>query len=386
MSVIELNGLKVTLGDPIQVAEGVGHCWFPQMEKFSTGELIASVSIHADAHGLSVHAQRIYISEDQGRTWQYRHTVTDAGLSVKVPRPNGDMLALPGRTAPDPPGQWRTFSGPYVRYRDGGNRIEIEAGGMRVEGLPRDIQSEEEHNVLPGDINHGVQVFDGEGLEVDGRLITTLYGTFDGDPGYSTICFESDDEGRTWRYLSVVAGPGILPDRGHGPGEANMCVLETGELMCVMRLGGGREFNLARSYSGDGGRSWSPVDWLPAFSVEPSLRRLSNGVLIITAGRPGIYAWLSTDPRGESWQEIDLVAHHNDWAPGPEYVIRPEKSGVRALRGARDQTTAYTELVEIEPNRLLMAYDRTPFGWQPVPLDSDERSRVFVMPIDVERT
>jgi hypothetical protein len=117
---------------------------------------------------------------------------------------------------------------------------------MRVEGLPRDIQSEEEHNVLPGDINHGVQVFDGEGLEVDGRLITTLYGTFDGDPGYSTICFESDDEGRTWRYLSVVAGPDILPDRGHGPGEANMCVLETGELMCVMRLGGGREFNLAR--------------------------------------------------------------------------------------------------------------------------------------------
>ena len=136
MSVVELNGLKVTLGDPIQVAEGIGHCWFPQMEKFSTGELIASVSIHADAHGLSVHAQRIYISEDQGRTWQYRHTVTDAGLSVKVPRPNGDMLVLPGRTAPDPPGQWRNFSGPYVRYRDGGKRIEIEAGGMRVEGLP----------------------------------------------------------------------------------------------------------------------------------------------------------------------------------------------------------------------------------------------------------
>ena len=81
-----------------------------------------------------------------------------------------------------------------------------------------------------------------------------------------------------------------------------------------------------------------------------------------------------------------MVAHHNKWAPGPEYVIRPETSGVRALCRFRDQTTAYTELVEIEPNRLMMAYDRTPFGWQPVPADSDERSRVFVMPIDVERT
>ena len=51
-----------------------------------------------------------------------------------------------------------------------------------------------------------------------------------------------------------------------------------------------------------------------------------------------------------------------------------------------EQTTSYTEMVEVEPNRLLMVYDRTPFGWNPVPPDSEERSRVFVLPINVERT
>ena len=52
MSIVELNGLKITLGAPVQVAEGVGHCWFPQMAMFSTGELIASVSTDADARPL----------------------------------------------------------------------------------------------------------------------------------------------------------------------------------------------------------------------------------------------------------------------------------------------------------------------------------------------
>jgi hypothetical protein len=38
------------------------------------------------------------------------------------------------------------------------------------------------------------------------------------------------------------------------------------------------------------------------------------------------------------------------------------------------------------PTGELMAYDRTPFGWRPVPADSPERSRAFVLPITVERT
>ena len=117
MREIKLKGLRVTIEGPIQIAEGVGHCWFPQMALFPNGELLVSVSIVADAHG---HAQDIYISTDasqaqEGQTWEHRYTVAEAMTSVKIPRPNGDLLMVPGRVYPDPPGQWRAFSGPYVR-------------------------------------------------------------------------------------------------------------------------------------------------------------------------------------------------------------------------------------------------------------------------------
>ncbi|RIK25727.1 MAG: hypothetical protein DCC55_40445 [Chloroflexi bacterium] len=256
---------------------------------------------------------------------------------------------------------------------------------MHLVDLPRDIRPYEPHQLVPGMVNGGIQMFDGDGLEVGGQLLTTMYLTFQGDDLYSTIALTSDDEGHTWRYLSTIAGPEAVPGAPEGPCEPGMVQLATGELMCVLRVGSGSTWNLFRSYSRDEGRTWSPVDRLPAFSVEPSLRRLHNGTLALTTGRAGIYLWLSTDPRGTAWQPIDLVAHHNTWAPSSRYTIVPEQSGDRALRHAHDQTTAYTELVEVAPNRLLMVYDRTPFGWNPVPHDSDERSRVFALPMHIER-
>ena len=399
MSQVSLPGLKVNLGDPTLVAEAVGHCWFPGMGQFPTGEVIVSVSIVADAHGLQIRAQRIYVSEDDGQTWEYRYTVSEAPAGVKIPRPDdGDMLMVPGRMDPDPPGQWRSFAGPYARYQEGGRRIVIENKGARMEGLPRDIKATDPKSVPAGTVNQGAHSFGGRNcgaLEVDGQLLVTNYLEFDGDDLYSTVLLGSSDEGRTWRYISTVAGPEAVPPHPsmapgvvtqstpHGPCEPSMVQLETGELMCVMRVGSGPDWNLARTYSDDGGRTWSECDYLPAWSVEPSLRRLSNGTLALSTGRPGIYLWLSKDPRGESWEQIDIIERHNASAP-PEQQIRAEKSGSQKERHATAQTTAYTELVEIAPNKLLLVYDRTPFAWNPVPLDSEERSRVYVMPIEVQ--
>jgi hypothetical protein len=217
--------------------------------------------------------------------------------------------------------------------------------------------------------------FDGDALLVDGQLIATLYGSKAGDEFYSVVVATSQDGGRTWRYLATVAGPECVPDaepRGHGPAEPALVQLADGDLMCVMRMGGGEDFPLRRSYSRDGGHTWSTPDPLPAGSVEPSLKRLQNGVLALSTGRPGIFLWLSTDRRGERWQSIDLLAHHNRWAPSAGYQITPA------------QTTAYTEIIGIAPNRLLLAYDRTPYGWQPTPAGSNERNRIFLLPFEIE--
>lgn len=42
-------------------------------------------------------------------------------------------------------------------------------------------------------------------------------------------------------------------------------------------------------------------------------------------------------------------------------------------------------IVEISPNRLLLVHDRIPVGWRALPSDSDERCRIYVMPLEVER-
>ncbi|MBI3941421.1 MAG: exo-alpha-sialidase [Chloroflexi bacterium] len=372
MAETKIDGLRIILGDPIQVTEGVGHCWFASLTSFTTGELLIIHSAIADAESAIKGAPLfgVSVSSDGGQSWP-THYKTSQVCAIKIPRPDGSIVCTPYIVEPDPPGQRRNFCGDYTRFEARGRRFVVEPGAVHVTGFPRDV---------------AYMAFNGDALELEGRLLATMYGAFVGDKLGSAVVAESYDEGFNWRYVSTIAGPEAVPDAPEGPDEASMIRLADGDLMCVMRVGSGAPWNLARAYCGDGGRTWSAVDRLPAFSVEPSLRRLSNGTLVLSSGRPGIYLWVSTDPRGKSWRQIDLVQHHNMWAPGPEYTITPERSADREQRHAADQTTAYTQLVEVEPNHLLMVYDRVPFGWNPVPADSTERSRIFVMPIQVERT
>lgn len=106
--------------------------------------------------------------------------------------------------------------------------------------------------------------------------------------------------------------------------------------------------------------------------MAPQLCKLQNGALLLSTGRPGLFLWCSADPRGEQWQSIDLMAHHNAMVEG--WSMTPS------------QTTAYTALVEITPDRTFLVYDRTPFGGGPVPPDSGERSQIWLVEISVERT
>ena len=197
---------------------------------------------------------------------------------------------------------------------------------MRVEGLPREVAALPDEWVLPEHVNHGNQAFGGPILEVEGRLLAPMYLRFADHAGitpfYCTVVFTSEDEGRSWQDLSTVVGPDAVPGAPQGPCEAAIVQLASGELMCVMRVGWeGKGWPMVRSYSADGGRNWSPPDRVPGWSVAPDLLRLTNGMLLLCAGRPGSYLWLSTDPRGETWQRIDLLEHHNRWAPDPGHTI-----------------------------------------------------------------
>ena len=382
--VVNQTGLRVVAQTPRVVAEGVGFCWYPSIRQFSTGELMISYSLNPDSGENLVNVTGVSLSKDNGSTWARHCDVTGLSGRLDISLPDGTLAGPNQPYKPDPIGQWRTFVGNYGRFEKGGQQYTVDLWGTRIEGLPRDVN--------PRDVQSRTRWAElspfRDILELEpGRHLATTYMTFTGDKRYTTVALLSEDEGRTWHYLSTVVGADAGADASEGFCEACLVRLEDGDVMCVGRMGGGREQLLARTYSSDEGETWSPIDRLPAWSVLPDIVRLSNGVLALSTGRPGLFLWLSTDPRGEHWEPFDVMAHHNAEMDGA-HQISPGRYGLEPTTREQyrtvhhdfdepDQTTSYTSILELSPNRLLMVYDRIPYGWMPVPTDAEVRSRIL---------
>lgn len=58
---------------------------------------------------------------------------------------------------------------------------------------------------------------------------------------------------------------------------------------------------------------WSKATPLPPnmLSSRPQATVLGNGALLLTAGRPGVDLWISTDGFGKDWQRYSLPSIHN---------------------------------------------------------------------------
>ena len=96
---------------------------------------------------------------------------------------------------------------------------------------------------------------------------------------------------------------------------------------------------MASCRSRDDGRTWSPPRTLPqyAVSVFPDMVLMSNGVLALSSGRPGIYIMFSADGRGEDWTSRTTL-YEDAYYPTPA------------------STCAYTDIREVAPGRLLYVY------------------------------
>jgi len=384
MQAFQLNGARVTLGDPMIVAEGTGHVWFPSLLRFAGGEVMCAYQLvadgwnHVDVCGLSV-------TQDGGQTWLPRYDVTGyhGGRPVRLPHPDGSLVGPAYLTFPDPPDSRCRLCTAYVRHEAGGERWSLSPFGVQVEGLPKDLALTDLKGRAWSRRPLAAFYFYGDAVQVGDGYLTAAYCTYEGEKTYTEVILRTEDLGHTWHYLSTVGDLDDVPDRGpggEGPDEASLLELENGDLMCTMRVGGGTRWPLARAYSSDGGQSWSPMDRLPAWSVCPSTKRLQNGMIALSTGRPGIRLWLADDPKATCWQSVDVQAYHNA-TMGAGHQIRVEYGG-----DVPPQTTAYTDVLQVAPNRLWLVYDRTPFGWHPVPIDSEERSRIYVLSVDVDRT
>ena len=211
-----------------------------------------------------------------------------------------------------------------------------------------------------------------------GDLLASIYCWFDEDSVPSSyeakmnrfrcVLLRSGDRGETWRYVSTIASDPSVGEEGFD--EPVMVRLSrgphAGRLLCIMRTGS-RSSPLYQNHSDDDGEAWSPPRPLPLRGVDPDLVEMADGTLACSFGHRilteppvpehGNYVAFSTD-QGETWGSATHlpIEHH---------------AGV-------DRSTCYTSLREVEPGKLLVAFD---IGWWRSPVRYVGRRFVRVRPV-----
>jgi hypothetical protein len=373
---------SISLKPPRVVAEmSKGNCWFPDLLKFSTGELMLNHSLNSDSNENQHNSQAYYLSTDGGKSFDFAYDFNgfhNGGGEPRVSLPDGRIVGTSTYLRPDPAGQSTRFAAHRFTFDKGGRRYHVEPWAAKVEGLPQDVQLDKPGTSRTwwGRINWFSDILP---LAKD-RWLATLSLRYAGDNRERTVALECADEGYTWRYVSQIAGPDDVADATEGFDEPCMVQLKDGDVMCVSRVGAGFKQKLARAYSADGGKTWSTVDRLEAWSVAPQILRLHNGTLVLSTGRPGIFLWFSQDGRGKDWRRYDLLEHHNITTPPPLHIAHGER--LKNYEPGAVQTTAYTAMVEVSPNRVMMVYDRSPAGWHSIP--KGDRGQIFLLEFNVD--
>lgn len=363
-------------------------------------------SLNEDSNLGYVTGQAVLLSDDDGQTWGAIHPEYDVNGfhngngEIRWSTPDGAVVGIGSFVRPEPAGQMRRFAVHHWRYEEGGRTYTVRPWGAIIEGLPRDVRRptiegtanmaeavkavEERWNTESRWQFASLNPF-GEGVPLqDGGVGTPVSLRFEGDEFESTVFVVSVDDGRTWTYRSTIADEHAVPGAIEGFDEAGLVRLADGRLLCVSRVGDSQA--LYKSYSDDDGRGWTAPTRMPAWSVAPTIRRLANGVLVLTTGRPGNYLWLCTDEVGETWHPIELVeGYHNAVSPPEHHILHPT-SDVDLHEHLAFQTSSYLAMLEVRPNELLIAYDRAPFGWMGSPRrhGSTERSQIFLLDVSVE--
>ena len=191
----------------------------------------------------------------------------------------------------------------------------------------------------------------------------------------------TDDGGESWNLRSSVEWQPAYGNTSDGPGEPSMARLPDGRLLLVFRSDSTQFY--WRALSSDDGESWTaPVIMDGAhdgsggqWSVRPQLRVLTNGMIVLGGGRPGIKLWVCTDGEGEAWQTIDIAQEHNRLvrATRPELLYVPKVTNASSpFTGRADppNTSSYTSIYEVfdaatksSASTIVVSYDRLANGW-----------------------
>lgn len=341
-TVVKIGSATVRIAEPVVVAEsGAGEDrWgfhqFPTISRLPDGRLLVTWNATDDADSKYGHPGPSRVSVDGGRTWT-EWMPDDPLLTVShspiSPVGDGEFLCVPMSPAlstarekivlPEPAAKFFVY-GEVLQYRLADLPPEVRRFVGRIPALrwkPATKRWERETVAWETDealvrLRKGESVFSRPYL--DNRLVGVgkrlLYPSYhlsyrlpDGTlpKNKECWCMASDDKGRTWGRLGLIAhdakGESIRA-------EPSLVECADGSLACLIRCTDHLQRPLLIAHSQDGGRTWGPTRELAPFGVMPQTLRLAGGAIVASFGRPGVHLALAEDASARTWSErIPLI-------------------------------------------------------------------------------
>lgn len=370
------NELTVQVGKTVEItASSINHCWYATVHRFSTGEILATMRMSGDDTNPEGEFSAYSLSKDLGQTWSRRYAM-GAGANVdaaytQVTRQDGTIWALGAgydSLEANPSGQAMYFHAALTRFSRGGMEFDqirdakIHLSEPAISKPPTVMETGRKDATklsVVYEANPWGAIVDGPG----GEWLTTLYYTTERGPRQRLVLIRSTDLGRSWEEYGVIAA--TQPNETHwpwtwmgkeGPSEAALVRLSKGRLYCLFRTGD----YMGEAWSVDDGKTWTTPVSSGFRGVAPHLRLMSDGLLACTYGRPGPVTIMFSSDEGKKWTNVTPIFD--------------------------GMSSHYTDLIEVEPGKLLVVYDSTPYGGKPIPSsDTSSKNAIYGTFVEVRR-
>ncbi|MBQ4051012.1 MAG: exo-alpha-sialidase [Oscillospiraceae bacterium] len=308
------------------------HCGWPTVCKDEDGVLYAVASGCRAAHICPFGKTLLWKSTDEGNTWSLPMIVNDTWLDDR----DAGIVSLGGKRLlvswfehstdlyqnilrehilKD---HWAGCESVLDMYstlpedkRNGGSYIRVSENGGFSWGETVKVPVSCPHG--PVLLKDGTLFYVGKQMYADGTMIP------DGDYENCFIqAWVGSPDGKTWTYRGRIDIPeGLTPQNFT---ELHSIELKDGRIMAVIRAEGievSRDpdayqscYTMYKTFTSDGGRSWTPAERLPVNGAPPHLLRHSSGAIILSYGRRlgpcGQRAIVSYD-EGETWSEEYII-------------------------------------------------------------------------------